>query len=87
MAVTLTGHAGEVRWSYHRAASLGAWTLKADGDAIALTAAVRHMDVYRISQRPVTFVVPRQKGPAWCWPITSLQIADGTLSASLGPQE
>jgi hypothetical protein len=31
--------------------------------------------------------VSLQNGKAWTWPIESLQIAAGTLSARLGPQQ
>jgi hypothetical protein len=43
-------------------------------------------DTFKLSQRPLVFVVPRQGG-TWRWPIDTLQVVAGTLSASLGPQE
>lgn len=78
----IRGDAGQLRWSYHVAALLGSWTLV---DHV-LTAKVLTSDALRVSQRPLTFLVPRPGRP-WVWPLDSLQIADGTLTATVGPQE
>ena len=86
---TLRGPSAEVRWAYHRAADLGPWTmtlLDTHGN-VSMTAAVISSDAFRVSQQPLTLVVPRPNGNAWRWPIQSLQIAGSTLTASLGPQE
>lgn len=78
-SVTFHGLDGEIRWGYLPAAVLGPWTLTAD----ALTAKVVSFDAFRASQQPVTFRVNRQNAEPWIWPVTSLRIADGTLTASL----
>ncbi len=86
--LSITGPSGEIRWAYHRAATLSAWRVRLGDDGVLkLTATLAEVDAYRLAQQPVTFVVAREKGPAWCWPIVSLQIADRTLTACLGSQE
>lgn len=81
--VTIRGPVGEVRWGYHCAASLGAWSVEDD----RLTAKVVHADAFKVSQRPLTFVVNRPLGRTWTWNVGSVQIADETLTAVLDPQE
>jgi hypothetical protein len=86
--VTFRGAAGEVRWSYHKAAALGAWTVDIVlGGVSTLTAQIINRDAYRLSQQPLVFVALRPHG-SWRWPIVGeLQNMDGELRASLGPQE
>jgi hypothetical protein len=81
------GAAGVVRWSYHTAASLGPWTMALGPEGITLTASVLSSDAFKVSQQPLTFMVVRPNGVTWRWPIQSLQIDSGSLTASLGPQE
>ncbi len=81
--IALKGLAGEVRWSYHRAASLGAWTL----EGTTLSATVIEADTLRLSQSPLSFVVPRPKGTAWSWPIGTVRVDGTTLHAELQPEE
>lgn len=78
MALTIRGAAAEIRWGYQSAATLGSWTL-ADQ---ALVATVTHVDTFRVSQSPLTFVVGQIRRP-----ITGLQISGWTLTASIGPQK
>lgn len=85
--VTVGGPAGIVRWGYHCAASLGRWTVTQDESGHQLTAEVVSADAFKVSQRPLTFVVDRQAGAAWRWPVVSLQVTGQTLTASLGPME
>lgn len=85
--ISIRGAAGEVRWSYHRAASLGAWTLTPGSAASTLTASVVSLDTFKVSQQPLTFVVPRPTGRVWRWPVLSLQISGTEMTATLGPQE
>jgi hypothetical protein len=84
--ITLSGPAAELRWGYHQAASLGPWTVKQTGGTIELKAQVVRADAFRASQHPLTFIVPRSPQP-WTWPVRSLSIADGRLTATLDPQE
>jgi hypothetical protein len=82
-SVTIRGPAGEVRWGYHIAASLGAWTVVDD----RLTATVVSADDFKVSQRPLTFIVHRPSGRTWSWNVGSLQMAGETLTAVLAPVE
>lgn len=82
MGIRLAGAEGQVRWVYHIAAVLGSWTLE---DRV-LTATIKTSEDVKLSQQPLNFFVPRPGHP-WVWPIESLQIADGTLTATVGPQE
>jgi hypothetical protein len=86
MAVTVNGQVGELRWSYQLAGTLHGWTVTQEGSAWALTGSIGSTNTFRLSQQPLVFVVPRATG-AWRWPIQTLQIADGTLTACLGPPE
>lgn len=84
--LTFKGEAGKLVWGYHEAASLSSWSLiPDDAGGGKLTATVVQMDAFRAAQQPLTFEVPRPKGPPWRWPIHSLQIAGTSLSATLGP--
>lgn len=76
--VVFRGAAGEVRWAYHRAAEVGAWTLEGS----QLSARLLSSDTFRLSQQPLTFVVPRPQG-AWRWPITSLSTDGQSITATL----
>ena len=87
MALTMTGPDGAIRWGYHTAATVGAWTFTADATGGNLTAQVVTADDFKLSQQELTFRCNRQKGPAWVWPVQSLSVAGGTLTARLGPQE
>lgn len=84
---TITGASAELRWSYYAAAALGPWTIVAEPKGTTVTAQVMNQDAYRCSQQPLAFVVPRANGHVWKWPVQSLQIAGGSLTATLGPQE
>lgn len=72
-----------LRWGYRTAATLGAWTVEGVPGAWTLTAAVVQQDDFAVSQRPLLIVTPN----GWRWPVETLQIADGTLTASVSPQE
>jgi hypothetical protein len=83
---TVTGRGGDVRWGYHSAATLSSWTVVADAAGGDLSGAVVTVDTYRVTQRPMVFVAKLSRGE-WRWPVESLQIVDGTLTARLGPPE
>lgn len=85
-AFTFRGEAAEVRWGYHRAATLESWEFQPTSDGATVTAKVLSTDAFRLSQPVLTFAVPRPSG-AWLWPVRSLQIVGSTLMASLGPPE
>lgn len=87
MALTIDGSTGAVWWSYHKAATLGPWSITADPSGGTLTAKVIDADDIKLAQHGLTFQWDRQTGPAWSWPVHSLHVAAGTLVAQLGPQE
>lgn len=85
--MTITGVTASLKWGYYLAGTLGAWTVtKTDAGTWTLAATVVSTDAGRIAQRPLTFVAPHQGG-AWRWPVTELAIADGALTATLGPPQ
>jgi hypothetical protein len=84
---TCRGVVGELRWGYHLAAVLGPWTLAMSPGGLDLTATVVSHDAFRTSQPSVTFHVTRQDKAPWVWPVESLQIANGVLSARLTQTE
>lgn len=81
--IAVRGVSGEVRWAYHRAASLGPWTL----DGGHLTASIADGDAFRLSQQPLTFVVRRPGGALWTWPIVDLTVDGAALRATVSTQE
>ncbi len=86
-SITIGGKTAVLKWAYHDAAMLGTWEITARNTGGDLTATVVSSDDFMLSQPALKFCVPRQNGPAWIWPVLSLWVADGTLHASLGPQE
>lgn len=78
---SITGTAGELRWGYTSVATLSSWSLKQD----SLTATVVSSDPFGVQQQPLTFRVHTPKGHVWDWRISTLQIADATLTASVAP--
>lgn len=73
------GAAAELRWGYAVAATLGAWTVAGMPGAWMFTATVLSQDDFRVSQRPLAVVTPN----GWRWPVKTLQIAGGSVHASL----
>jgi hypothetical protein len=76
----IRGQAAELRWGYHPAATLGAWSL--DAMTRTFTASMLTVDDFKVSQRPLDVVTPN----GWRWRIDTLQIVDGALTATLCPQ-
>jgi hypothetical protein len=83
---TLRGLEARIDWGYFPAVRLGSWTVTVDATHRTLTGRVTESDTFRVQQQPLTFVVSRPRGN-WLFPVNTLQIADGQLTASLGPQE
>ena len=82
---SITGVEGQVTWSYYTAAAVHGYTItRTDGAGWSLRGFLGAADAFKLAQRPLVFVAPHAKG-AWRWPITELQIADGALTATLGP--
>ena len=92
MGLALRGESAEVRWSYHVAALLGAWTLtvdRANGTTPRrreFRARVQTVQPWAIRQRPLTLVVVRP-GQVWAWPILRCTLEDDTFVAELGAKE
>jgi hypothetical protein len=80
--VTMRGVNGEIRWSYHKAGQVSQWELFGS----TLTATLVNADAYRLSQTPLTFVVPRSNG-AWRWPIATIQVEGQSITATVGAEE
>ena len=87
---------GFVTWSYYRAASVTNITVTRSvphiGDCRCATCAAGRWvlratlvvsDAFKLSRKPLLFVVPTQKGDM-VWPITDLVITDRTVTATLG---
>lgn len=83
---TVTVAEAEVRWSWHTAACLRNCTVTRTDGVWSLSGSIVTCNARRLSQQPLTFVVPVQGG-TWRWPVESLQIADAVLMARLGPKE
>jgi hypothetical protein len=85
----IRGPEAKVMWSYHTAASLGPWTLTAEGAGGTVTAKVVTHDACAVSQQPLMFVVPRPKGHKWVWTVQTLQISGDqlTLTVNMAPEE
>lgn len=84
--MTVTGVEGSLRYGYHTAGTLGAWTVTRADSVWTLSASLVKTDAFRVSQRPLVFVAPHAHG-AWRWPIQSLQITGASLTAVLSPPE
>jgi hypothetical protein len=84
-AGTIRWPTGEVRWAYHRAAALRDVSITIPRGGIgARTAHARivEMDAFKVRQSPLLLVLPFGTGG---WTILDLTIADGYLTATLGP--
>ncbi len=91
MPMTVRGLTGSLHWGYLQAAGLGAYTITKDEHGVwRLTATVETQnDVYvqsALAAGRLLMVAPHDHG-AWRWPILTLQIADASLTATLGPPE
>lgn len=86
--ITIRGAEGKLYWGYLLAGTFRDWTAvrASPADQGTLTASIVSVDTFRLSQRPLVFVVQHKHG-SWRWPLTSLQNVDGMITASLGPQE
>ncbi len=86
MPFTMRGKSGELKQAWHTAATLGPWTLSGDKSTYTLTAQIATADTYRVAQRPLVFEHPLAGKPMQ-WKVSELQLADGTLTASLVPPD
>jgi hypothetical protein len=79
---SISGHRGEIRWSYLPAVVFGAWKFEGDGKGGTLEAQIVSCDEFRAQQRPLVVVVPTQR-TEWRWAVIDLQISGTTLVASV----
>lgn len=77
--ITLRGEAAGIRWGYHHAADLGAWSVE-NGH---LSASVRSVDAFRLTQQPLSFVVIRPTGARWEWRLRDVVVTGDTVHAQL----
>lgn len=82
------GVVGVVKWSYYNAAGVEGYTLRRhkETNTWSLSARVVVSDSFKLRQRPLVFEAPHQGG-LWRWPMTEWSIAEGVLTARLGPLE
>jgi hypothetical protein len=76
--VKLAGAVAEIRWVYYTAAKLGRWEI----DAGQFHGRIVSADPYRLAQRPLTLVIPKQGRP-WEWPIRDVTVAGEQVTASV----
>jgi hypothetical protein len=74
----LTGVVGRLEWGWHPAASINGYTITRTKKtkAWALRATVVHVDAFNITQRPLVFIAPHQRG-AWRWVVRRVRFPDG----------
>lgn len=82
----LRGVEGRIKWRYYDAATIHVYTITRSAGRWDLRGTVGLSNAFKLSQRPLTFVAPHAHGE-WRWPIQSVEITHGSLSASLGPPE
>ena len=86
-APTLTGVIGKLMWAYYLAAGIHDYTVvRLDGATWTLVGRLGAADAYKLTQRPLTFVAPHQRG-AWRWPVREITITADQVSATLGALE
>jgi hypothetical protein len=83
---TIKGVVGQIMWGYYPAASINGYTVVRNGTAWSLRATVVMSDAFKMTQKPLIFIAPHQHG-RWSWPIKSVQIQNGALTAELGPPD
>lgn len=83
----MRGRDAEIRWGYYTAATLASFEIAASPTGGSITGTVRSADAFKVAQQPLTFVVRRQTGQVWEWPVESLHIAGTALSGRIRLQE
>jgi hypothetical protein len=85
---SINGAHGAVRWSYHLAASLGAFSITRGAPPrkpLTLTAQIVALNVYRLAQSPLVFEIEMPTGPPCRWAIQSVRVDGSMLTAILDP--
>ena len=82
--MVLRGVVGRIEWAHYEAARVEGYTVtRTAADGWRLTARVILADPFKLAQRPLRVVAPHARG-TWEWPITTITIDAGTLTARLG---
>lgn len=84
------GLTGDLRWAYRLAATIGPWELAPATDACSTTALRAHVvthDPFVVTQAPLSAWLRLGHRTVLRYPVLTLQIADGVLTATLGPRE
>jgi hypothetical protein len=84
--ITIRGVVGQIKWSYYVAAGINGYRVivnRKTGTG-TLRGTVVVSDAFKMAQRPLEFVA-LHKGGEWRWAITSHQITNGTVTATLAP--
>jgi hypothetical protein len=82
----VTGARGAVRWSYHLAASLGAFSITQGAPPecrLTLVARIEDHHPYRLAQTPLVFELLMPSGPPVRYAIRSLSVEGSMLTAIL----
>jgi hypothetical protein len=86
MAVSLTGDVGQVKYLYRVAADIEGYSIaRSPEHGLQLTGTVVRSDAFLLTQSPLVFSAPYAHG-VLRWSITSHTVADGQLTAVLGPR-
>jgi len=83
MPILVRGPSAVIRYGYHRAATLGAWSIT-NG---RLTADVQSADAFRLTQSPLTLIVPRSGGTDWRWRLSDVERVGPQLIAAVHDEE
>ncbi len=79
----IAGVNGFMKWGYFTAAEVRSYTVIRDMQGRwSLTCYVVNPDAYKMSQKPLRFVAPHEKGE-WRWVIESIEVRDSVCTAKL----
>lgn len=79
------GDVARIDWGYFAAAGIKGFSITGDARVGGLLRGrVIVSDSFKLSRKPLTFVVPTTGGEMR-WPIVDITVTDGTVQAQLGP--
>jgi hypothetical protein len=84
--MTVRGPMGQVRWGYLPALTFGTWAFDgAGGTGTITTAQVLERNEFRLTQAPLTVVVPMGRSE-WRWTVQDLQCSGETVRLTVARQ-
>lgn len=87
----IRGVVAHVKWHHYTAAAVNGYIVTSTPNkGWSVSGTVVLSDAFKMTQRPLAFVAFYKKDGqerAWRWPITSHEITNGRLTASLGAPE